>query len=606
MRFTRPKQFISSLLALAGILFALSASAGDKQPAAAPVQADALVMLFQVVDQLTGFVTNRDLTAIHNEDETLAAALTEFLARPETYPIADAAKFRRVITNFSQSVGVLHAAGDLNSQPRSDAALKVVQAAFIEVQNCFPPAAVNAARERSNLFRCPLHPEIIGRRSETCSKCGSTLDQSLRLFPFNPAATANRPVIARLDPATPLRVGVPVELTLRLRTPTGEPITPIDLIETHTRKVHLLITDESLADYHHEHPQPTKVPGEYRFRFTPHNPGSYRFWADIRPYPLGLQQYAVANLDGEAPGRPIATYGTLLKTEVDGLQFELQLPAEGIEARRSAAARLRVTDTNGQPVTTLEPTMAAFSHLVGFYEDRTTVLHLHPTGAPITDPTARGGPELEFMIFALKSGYVRLFAQVQHHGQLHTAAFIIGIKPAGSIAPRAPVQRRLIPFELTAADGTKVTEAKFAGKIVVANLMYTGCSLSSREVMQRLREFQQRTAHITNLLHVSLTLDPRSDTPEALAAFAQGIGADTNKWLFLTGDREQVRRLVRESFFPSGTESSASPASNFAGLDTVTVIDPAGNLTETFEGLNPELGNQLLPAVEKLARTAKH
>ena len=56
-----------------------------------------------------------------------------------------------------------------------------------------------------------------------------------------------------------------------------------DLIEVHTQKIHLLINDASLTDYHHEHPKPTDMPGEYAFAFTPSNPGPYRIWADVVP-----------------------------------------------------------------------------------------------------------------------------------------------------------------------------------------------------------------------------------------------------------------------------------------------------------------------------------
>ena len=55
--------------------------------------------------------------------------------------------------------------------------------------------------------------------------------------------------------------------------------------------------------------------------------------------------------------------------------------------------------------------MAAFAHLVGFNEDKETVLHMHPIGAPISKPKQRGGPELDFKIYATKPGFVRLFAR---------------------------------------------------------------------------------------------------------------------------------------------------------------------------------------------------
>ena len=56
-----------------------------------------------------------------------------------------------------------------------------------------------------------------------------------------------------------------------------------DLTEAHTEKLHLLIVDESLTDYHHEHPVPAGKPGEYRFDFEPKFGGTYHVWADLLP-----------------------------------------------------------------------------------------------------------------------------------------------------------------------------------------------------------------------------------------------------------------------------------------------------------------------------------
>ena len=62
-----------------------------------------------------------------------------------------------------------------------------------------------------------------------------------------------------------------------------QPVTLNDLKEAHTQKVHLLIVDDSLTDYHHIHPEATKEPGVYQFEWTPKAKGSYKRWADLVP-----------------------------------------------------------------------------------------------------------------------------------------------------------------------------------------------------------------------------------------------------------------------------------------------------------------------------------
>ena len=84
---------------------------------------------------------------------------------------------------------------------------------------------------------------------------------------------------------------------------------------------------------------------------------------------------------------------------------------------------MRVTHADGRPFTGLEPVMGAFGHLVGFKDDRKTVLHSHPLGLEPSSAEARGGPDLDFYIYSAEPGFVRLFAQVQIGGVARFADF---------------------------------------------------------------------------------------------------------------------------------------------------------------------------------------
>jgi len=73
-----------------------------------------------------------------------------------------------------------------------------------------------------------------------------------------------------------------------------------DLEETHTHKIHLLISDNTETDYHHGHPEEVGD-GEYAFSFTPQRPDSYRVWADLLPVRTHVQQYSVGDIPSNTP-----------------------------------------------------------------------------------------------------------------------------------------------------------------------------------------------------------------------------------------------------------------------------------------------------------------
>jgi hypothetical protein len=121
-----------------------------------------------------------------------------------------------------------------------------------------------------------------------------------------------------------------------------------------------------------------------------------------------------------------------LAAAVSNLHFQLTIDddaAAKLSAQKTFHLRLTVTEQDGSPASHLEPFMNAFAHLVGFYSDDSTVVHLHPTGGEILNPALRGGPTLDFLFYPPKPGFLRLFCQIQENGQIITAPFDLNIAP---------------------------------------------------------------------------------------------------------------------------------------------------------------------------------
>jgi heavy metal-binding protein len=392
---------------------------------------ESLAMLNQVISRLELSVKSKDLSSIHNEDLILGVALNSLIAAASVEVPDQPETFKDELITLGLRVAALHTDADAGKQTESEAALRKVLAMYYQVRSRVREATRQAAQALSDRHMCPMHPEVTGDQRSLCSKCGMTLDQPIRVLPPGPGLPGVSPhsLRAEIRTAAPLAIGQPARAILRLSRKNGNPVLLADLIETHTRKIHLLIIDGSLTDYHHEHPEPTATSGEYAFTFTPRKPGPYRAWADLRPFPIGLQEYVMIDIPAPTAGEPLTDRTIRHLAKVDGLSYELVLEDREIKVGEPAAARLRITGPDGQGFTRLEPVMATFAHLVGFNEDFQTVLHMHPKGPPVLNPLARGGPELRFQIYALKPGFVRLFAQVQIDGRQQFAPFGIRIEP---------------------------------------------------------------------------------------------------------------------------------------------------------------------------------
>ena len=375
----------------------------------------ALAILVQAHTSIEGSVNGGELGQVHNEDMFLYAALG--LLRKAASE-AGRAHVVSALQEVARRVADVHEAADAFDRTLASTRVEPMARAFQMVYDFHDRVRMAAARRLADQFTCPMHPEVVGRRTDTCAKCAMALDMPsrIRLQP-QPSASLPRIVYAKVRTDQALEVGRPAPSTLILQSRIEQPIPIFELREVHEKKIHLLIIDESLTDYHHEHPVPGDKPGEYRFTFTPRKPGPYRAWADVLPLVTGVQEYAMADIaapEGAAGGTLEKTFP--LRGELEGLVYELTLPKEPLRAGQPATLRVRITDKGGKPFTALEPLMGAFAHLVGFHEDRRTILHMHPVETRKLQAEDRGGPDLEVRLYTDTPGYYRLFLQVQIGG----------------------------------------------------------------------------------------------------------------------------------------------------------------------------------------------
>jgi hypothetical protein len=417
---------ITLLFALAGQL-AAEQTAVEAQPTPT---VKAWGILFQVMECLEEYVARKALSSIHNDDILSGSAISILRSENQKDPSAQSEADSALLA-FTREVAALHAAGDAFDQSASEAELEKVRTAFANMQKLYSGETLEAARDLAHRFRCPMHPEVVGKKNDLCPKCGMPLDTLARLSPFllPEGATPAKMIKASVDTDEPLQVGVKAQAHLYLRTLLGEPVLPSDLREVHTQKIHLLIIDQSLSDYHHEHPESGKTSGEYIFSFIPQKPGPYQVWVDVQPYLTGIQEYAPAEIHAATTGESLTDKTENLTASPDGLRYKLAFERRPIKTGEPVRGKLRITREDGTPVRELEPVMGAFAHLVAFHADGKSVLHMHPKGTQRLISTDRGGPNLEFQFYSPKPGFYRLFAQTQINGQQNFAPFGLVVQP---------------------------------------------------------------------------------------------------------------------------------------------------------------------------------
>ena len=142
-------------------------------------------------------------------------------------------------------------------------------------------------------------------------------------------------------------------------------------------------------------------------------------------------------------------------------------------------------------------------------------------------------------------------------------------------------------FALTDQNGTPRTAADFAGKVWVADFIFTSCQTLCPTLTAKMAATQARFPWAT---YVSFSVDPTTDTPAVLLAYAAHFQAGPG-WYFLTGPTDDARKVVVDGFkqaMDATPGATGTPDSVLHG-DRFVIVDKLGHLRGFPEAEDPEL-----------------
>lgn len=191
---------------------------------------------------------------------------------------------------------------------------------------------------------------------------------------------------------------------------------------------------------------------------------------------------------------------------------------------------------------------------------------------------------LVFMLVASGSLAVWSAFRIAKQSELNQQAKSVSVResPPGSDEPI------LTEFTLTERSGRPFSSRDLEGDVWVASFFFSVCPGSCRAQNLHVQTMQGKYAK-KGVKFVSITCDPRVDTPERLAEYAAGFQAKPDAWFFLTGEMPYIRRIGAE-FFQIFVDERGH-------LDRFMTVDKWGNVRGYYDWANPakmiELGEQL-------------
>lgn len=154
-------------------------------------------------------------------------------------------------------------------------------------------------------------------------------------------------------------------------------------------------------------------------------------------------------------------------------------------------------------------------------------------------------------------------------------------------------------FSFVNQDSMIVSNETFRDKIYVADFFFTSCRTICPKMKTQMLRVYHSIQDMPDVLLLSHTIDPEYDTVALLRDYAERLGVESNKWHFVTGDKEAIYDIAQESYFATAMEDSSEP-DGFIHSGAFLLVDKKGRIRGKYDGTIPGEADRLVADIQKL------
>ena len=134
-------------------------------------------------------------------------------------------------------------------------------------------------------------------------------------------------------------------------------------------------------------------------------------------------------------------------------------------------------------------------------------------------------------------------------------------------------------FEFINQDNQIITPKDLLGKVYVVEFFFTNCPTICPVMNQNLIEVESEINH-PDFGIVSITIDPKRDTPEVLKEHKLHLGIQNPNWHFLSADRAYTYSVSKKFNIYIGKDESSAEGLEHSGK--MALVDKNGKIRSRF------------------------
>ncbi|MHA8053146.1 SCO family protein [Aquirufa sp. Wall-65K1] len=165
---------------------------------------------------------------------------------------------------------------------------------------------------------------------------------------------------------------------------------------------------------------------------------------------------------------------------------------------------------------------------------------------------------------------------------------------------------RIPPFQLVDQKGAPFSSKVLDNQIYVASFFFTRCSTICPKITSQVSRLQDTFSQDSDIKLLSISVDPKYDTPEKLAAYAKRFDAKAGKWYFLTGDKKTIYPLALKGFHVPLADASEydqaikNPDETFIHSERLILIDKEKHIRGFYNGTDKKDVDRLMMEIKVL------
>jgi protein SCO1 len=153
-------------------------------------------------------------------------------------------------------------------------------------------------------------------------------------------------------------------------------------------------------------------------------------------------------------------------------------------------------------------------------------------------------------------------------------------------------------IQLIDQDSNTIKLSERDEKVYLADFFFTSCPSICPKVTKQMLRLYEKYKDDDRVLLISHTIDQRHDSVSVLNRYAKNLGVNTEKWKFVTGEKDSIFHLADE-YFVSVVEDPSAPK-GFDHSGRIILLDNNRHVRGFAEGTDPESVTAFFKVVDRL------